>query len=102
MAAIEKAHREHREILAIHNHPGGLPPSLDDGVSALIHEYNKGVAIGHNLEVYCYGRTSRYIPPQKCAEIHKALSDTLQFELDFDDNDWYDMLKRFGMEVERR
>ena len=35
-------------------------------------------------------------------EIHEALSDTLQFELDFDDNEWYDVLKSFGMEVERK
>ena len=46
LEAIRKAKREHRVILAIHNHPGGLPPSLDDGVSMLRHGYVQGIAVG--------------------------------------------------------
>ena len=100
--AIKKAHEEGKRIITIHNHPGGLPPSLDDGVSAHDHDYVNGIVIGHNLEVFRYGKTDRSLSPEQCAQIHENLSGSLRFEIDFDDKEWYDVLKKFGMEVERR
>lgn len=101
-AAIEKAHREGREIIAIHNHPGGLPPTLDDGVSAFIHKYKKGIAVGHNLEVYVYSPSDQIYTNEQCDEVHDEISRTAQFSVDFEDDLWYNSLRLFGMEVYRR
>ncbi|MBQ6594848.1 MAG: hypothetical protein IJH78_04225, partial [Clostridia bacterium] len=66
---IEKAHSEGRTIIAIHNHPNGLPPTLDDGSSALIHGYVKGIAVGHNLEVFVYGKTDKEYSSEICRRV---------------------------------
>lgn len=102
IAAIEKAHKEGRKIIAIHNHPGGLPPSLDDGVSVYNHGYAKGIVVGHNLEVYTYGATDQNYNREQCKEVHKAITNAVQFSIDFEDDVWYNYLKLYGMEVSRR
>ena len=88
--------------MAIHNHPGGLPPSLDDGVSILEHGYVKGVAVGHNLEVYVYGAADNKYTLEECAEVHKEIAEGIMYSIDFEDDVWYDYLKMYGMEVSRR
>lgn len=40
--------------IAIHNHPHGYPPSADDFQKAFDNQYEIGVAIGHNGQVYIY------------------------------------------------
>ena len=100
--AIEDAHNNHIEILAIHNHPGGLPPSLDDGVSVYDHGYLKGVAIGHNLEVYEYGKTDQHYTKKQCKELHDLITKAVQFSIDFEDSIWYNYLRLYGMEVSRK
>ena len=100
--AIEDAHNNHIEILAIHNHPGGLPPSLDDGVSVYDHGYVKGVAIGHNLEVYEYGKTDQHYTKKQCKELHDLITKAVQFSIDFEVSIWYNYLRLYGMEVSRK
>ena len=101
-AAIKKAHEEHREIIAVHNHPGGLPPSLDDGVSAYNHGYAKGVAVGHNMEVYTYGKADNHYSKDYCKMIHEAINDRIRYDIEFDDTIWYNALEKHGMEVSRK
>jgi len=101
-AAIERAHIEGRSIVAIHNHPNGLPPSLDDGSSARAHGYDFGVVVGHNLEVWTYGKTETVIPSELCEQLHSGLQKKYHSMFDFDDKEWYDLLKVAGMEVKRR
>lgn len=98
---IAEAHSKNQRIIAIHNHPGGLPPSLDDGVSAFNHDYVKGIAVGHNLEVWSYSKTNANYEDD-CDKFGKAVVRMFGFDIDFDENEWYDLLKPFGMEVERR
>lgn len=100
--AIEKAHREGKRIIAVHNHPNGLPPTLDDGSSAFVHGYDQGVVVGHNLEVWTYGKTKRKYTKKECESLHVALAMDNQFSVDFDDDLWYSALKETGMEVKRK
>lgn len=102
ITAIQNAQLEGRKIVAIHNHPNGLPPSLDDGSSALIHGYDFGVVVGHNLEVWTYGKTDRIYSAIECTKLHNALAENYQFMVDFDENLWYDVLRTRGMEVSRK
>lgn len=101
-AAIEQAHNEGKEIIAIHNHPNGLPPTMDDGVSAYDHGYSKGVVIGHNLEVFTYTPTDASYTKEECQEVHDAINGVLQFLVEPDDDIWYSTLRNYGMEVIRK
>ena len=99
---IAEAHKKNQEIIAIHNHPGGLPPTLDDGSSAYSNDYVKGVAVGHNLEVWTYGKANRTYTKKECDDFEKDIMNVVCFDIEYDENEWYNILKLFGMEVERR
>ncbi|MBP3753584.1 MAG: hypothetical protein J6I66_01860 [Lachnospiraceae bacterium] len=100
--AILQAHNDKKEIIAIHNHPNGLPPTMDDGVSAYDHGYSKGVVIGHNLEVFTYTPTDASYTKEECQETHDAINGVLQFLVEPDDDIWYSTLRNYGMEVIRK
>lgn len=100
--AIADAHDKGIKIIAIHNHPGGLPPTLDDGVSAHDNDYIMGVAVGHNFEVYTYNRTDAHYSKEQCKNVHKSINEIVGLEIEFDDSIWYNALNKFGMEVIRR
>jgi len=102
LAAIAKAHADGIPIIALHNHPNGMPPSLDDGASAFVHGYAMGVVVGHNLEVYSYSASDKAYDSEYCQRIHSALSRRIGYEFDFDDEVWYNALRKFGMEVQRQ
>ena len=102
LSAIKEAKKNNRQIIAVHNHPSGLPPSLDDGVSAFKNGYEQGVAVGHNLEVYRYTKTNNAYSREECKSIHNSLARSVMFDIDFDEDQWYNILKEFGMEVERK
>ena len=99
--AIMDAHKAGRRIVTIHNHPNGLPPTLDDGSSAFVHEYNMGVAVGHNLEVWTYGRTTKKCSTEFCKEVHSALEDKLKYMLEINDSEWYNHLNQYGMGIKK-
>lgn len=100
--AIKEAHEKGIKILAIHNHPGGLPPTLDDGASAFINDYMSGVAVGHNFEVYVYSAADAYYDIEDCDYIHEEITNTIKYSIDFEEDVWYDVLRIFGMEIIRR
>ena len=50
------------EILLLHNHPRGLPPSISD-INALLKNKNvSGITVGHNGSIYRYTRPNKEIP----------------------------------------
>ena len=100
--AIEDAQRQGRIIIAVHNHPNGLPPTLDDGSSARSHGYARGVVVGHNLEVWTYTQTKELLDETDCSMVHEIIAEKIRFELDFEEKVWYDELEIYGMEVERK
>ena len=101
--AIEKAKKEGKNILAIHNHPNGLPPTADDCVSAALHGYSLGVVCGHNGAVYTYKPSDIIYTEGECAQIHNAIS--LQMYGTSNENIdklWLEMLKLFNLDADVR
>lgn len=52
--------RKYNQLLTIHTHPMGLPPSVDDLNSNFLNGYSQGIVVGHNGEVFIY-RSNEYI-----------------------------------------
>ena len=103
LQAIEKANKEGKNILAIHNHPNGLPPTADDCVSAALHGYSIGVVCGHNGEVYTYKPSGIIYTENECAKIHNAISLQLQgTPVEDIDKLWFEMLKLFNLDADVR
>ena len=58
---LKNADKSGDEILLIHNHPLGLPPSISD-INALIENKNiSGITVGHNGSIYKYTRPNKKI-----------------------------------------
>lgn len=53
-------------IIAVHNHPNGMPPSLDDFSKAAENNYSFGVVVGHNGQVYTYKNFGKVYSKQEC------------------------------------
>lgn len=73
LSALDKSKQEKIPIIAIHNHPEGLPPSIDDFNKAYDNNYLFGVACGHNGQVYVYHKPKMRI----------ELADDIHREIDF-------------------
>lgn len=52
--ALTKANAEGIPVVALHTHPEGFPPSVDDFMSAYKNAYDLGVIAGHNGQIYVY------------------------------------------------
>lgn len=48
-----------RDLITIHNHPGSMPPSVEDFNSAFTHGYSLGVVVCHDGSVYVYSSEQR-------------------------------------------
>lgn len=99
--AIKDAHDKGQRIIAIHNHPGGLPPTVDDGVSALNHGYDVGVVVGHNGAIYTYTPSSVELTVEECNDIHNDIAFQIKTGADRD-SVWYTILKEYGIDIHRR
>ena len=71
---LEHAKEENTPLISIHNHPEGLPPSINDFNKSYENNTLFGVAVGHNGQVYKYDNP------------HKTISDadTIHEAMDFD------------------
>lgn len=59
---LNKADMEGDNILLLHNHPRGLPPSISD-INALFGNKNvSGITVGHNGSVYYYTKPKTIVP----------------------------------------
>ena len=61
----EKTIREIRgrdDLITIHSHPSGFPPSVEDLNSNHTHSYIKGIVVTHRCSVFVYGSRA-YIDP---------------------------------------
>ena len=104
IAAIQSAQNQGIRIIAIHNHPEGLPPTADDCVSAAYHGYTAGVVCGHNGSLYIYYPASRYISMDECDAIHDSVSYQCGFLNDYDEisDIWLELMGENGLKMERR
>ena len=99
--AIANAKQAGKSIIAMHNHPNGLPPTMDDGVSAFARGYEFGVVVGHNMEVFTYSTTSKNYTTEDCKKAHAIINQATALEVDFDEELWYTVLEKYGMKVRR-
>ena len=101
---IEKAKEQGKKIIAIHNHPEGLPPTADDCASALHHDYTVGVVCGHNGSIYTYQPSPWHLSSNECDSIHDAISFQCSFGSEYDEivDIWLEMMAEYNLKMERR
>ena len=102
LEALQQAREAGRKIIAVHNHPNGLPPTLDDGASAYARGYDLGIAVGHNLEVWTYSKANAAYTAPQLEEAQEEIAKAIRFSVDFEDEVWYNVLEIYGMKVRRR
>lgn len=51
---LDKADRKKENVLLLHNHPRGMPPSLSDLNALVRNKYVMGITIGHDGSIYYY------------------------------------------------
>ena len=59
--AIAKAKENNIPLIALHTHPEGYPPSIDDFNSLYNHDYALGIVAGHNGQVYVFRKPDELI-----------------------------------------
>lgn len=95
---LNAADESGEEILLLHNHPRGLPPSISD-INALLKNKNvSGITVGHNGSIYRYTRPNKEIPKSDWSialRRHKKYSDITSMEKALSD-----LSKEFGFEFE--
>lgn len=101
---IQESREAGIEILAIHNHPAGWPPTADDCVSAKQRDYSIGITCGHNGTVYVYYPAEVLIPEEECNQIHDIIAEKCMFEKDINIilDTWKEVLAVFDMRIKER
>ena len=61
VADILRVEERGEDILLIHNHPRGLPPSVEDLNELLTHKNTVGITVGHDGSIYYYSKPSSKI-----------------------------------------
>lgn len=72
-AALIKARIENIPIIALHSHPEGYPPSVEDFNKACENNYALGVVVGHNGQVYVYDT------PELCVDDVEGIQEDIAF-----------------------
>ena len=98
--ALTKAHDEGREIISIHNHPNNTPPSLDDGVSALVHGYSKGVVVCADGHIYTHTKANVEFTDDEIGAIHDKISSAIHGEMSM--RPWFTILSECGIVIDER
>ncbi len=53
-SSILEAITKRKEIIAMHNHPHSMPPSIEDINSFYLHGYKNGIVVCHNGTIFVY------------------------------------------------
>ncbi len=101
---IREAKETGAEIISIHNHPTGWPPTADDCVSANLRGYNMGITCGHNGSVYVYEPSELLFDKSECDDIHNMIAYESIAESDIRKvlSIWKDILSDYGMTIRER
>ena len=83
--ALEDVAANGTQVIAVHNHPHGTPPSSDDFRKAFENKYATGIIVGHNGQVYVYSNND--------IEISLAEADQIADDIEF--------LYRSGWDIDR-
>lgn len=95
---LEKAKKAKRKIIAIHNHPQGYPPSIDDFKKAYDNNYYISIAAGANGQVYAFKNNSIPISEMDCKEIHAQIAYGVAGEATDPDRAYREVYKMIGLE----
>lgn len=94
--ALEKAHKQKKNIISVHNHPEGYPPSPNDMMSAFNHKYGKCIAVGTNGQVYEYLNNSIPLTSKDCDNIQELIK--WNYDSGYDvDRAYLDIYNSFGL-----
>lgn len=83
--ALADVARNNTPVIAVHNHPHGTPPSIDDFRKAFENKYAIGIVVGHNGQVYSY--------INRDSEISAKLANQIADDIEF--------LYRMGWDIDR-
>ena len=83
--ALADVAQNNTPVIAVHNHPHGTPPSIDDFRKAFENKYAIGIVVGHNGQVYSYVNMD--------SEISAKLADQIAGDIEF--------LYRMGWDIDR-
>ncbi len=79
------AHENCIPIIAIHNHPIGTPPSLDDISKIAENHYYIAIVAGTNGQVYRYYNPDNItFPREMCEQVHYDIAQNIGFGYDVD------------------
>ncbi len=93
--ALKQAKSDGVPVIALHSHPEGYPPSVDDFNSAYKHNYALGVVSGHNGQVYVYNTPRDLVDDAN--EIQENIAFAFRGGVDVD-RAYCDAYKLFGLE----
>ena len=101
---IKRARDKGVEILAMHNHPTGWPPTADDCVTAHDKGYGMGITCGHNGTVYTYYPSEVSFTDSECRQIHNIIAEKSEYEKDINRilKTWEETLLEFDMRIKER
>lgn len=94
--ALKQARDDGLELISLHNHAGGYPPSANDAVSALLKGYDKGLICGHNGIVYEYLPSQNVYDKEACKVIHDSIVDVYGLLWDIDKS-WQTVFNKVGI-----
>lgn len=101
---LEKAKDSGISLIALHNHPQGLPPTVDDCISAYNKNYSFGIAAGHNGEVFTYYPSDKQWNESQCTIFHEnVVSLYCRNYSSYNDicDAWMEIMSVHGFEVRR-
>ncbi len=93
--AISKSKAENIPLVALHSHPEGYPPSVDDFNKACENNYLLAVVVGHNGQVYVYN-APRFIV-EDAGGIHEDIAFAYRSGFDID-RAYKETFKNYGLE----
>lgn len=83
--ALDEAIQRGVRIVAIHNHPNGYPPSLDDISKVVENHYEEAIVAGSNGLVYRYHNDSKRIfTKDECKDCHQLIAFNVEAGFDID------------------
>lgn len=94
--ALDKAHKQGKNIISVHNHPEGYPPSPNDMMSAFKNKYSKCIAVGTNGQVYEYSNDTIPLSVKDCDNIQELIGWNYNAGYDID-RAYLDIYNSFGL-----
>lgn len=90
--AIARAAAYNVPLIALHTHPEGYPPSVDDFNSLFCHGYALGIVAGHNGQVYTFRGAGKMIKNADIVQCNIALAYSGGADVDRAYREAYNML----------